>query len=91
MTTLMVGAAETVITSIKDRPDVYAELYARVLVLADGQMQTRYRNGGLRAVFTSGTTRCYSMQSKMPRAYRQSKSSSTVAIHITLRGLMDAR
>ena len=33
MTTLMAGAAETVITSIKDRPEVYAELYARVLVL----------------------------------------------------------
>ncbi len=39
MTTLMAGAAETVITSIKDRPDVYAELYARVLVLADGKKQ----------------------------------------------------
>ena len=39
MTTLMVGAAETVITSIKDRPEVYAELYARVLVLADGETQ----------------------------------------------------
>ncbi|MXV84816.1 hypothetical protein F4X88_18670 [Candidatus Poribacteria bacterium] len=39
MTTLMAGAAETVITSIKDRPDVYAELYARVLVLADGEKQ----------------------------------------------------
>jgi hypothetical protein len=35
----MAGAAETVITSIKDRPDVYAELYARVLVLADGEKQ----------------------------------------------------
>ena len=39
MTTLMAGSAETVITSIKDRPDVYAELYARVLVLADGEKQ----------------------------------------------------
>ena len=39
MTTLMAGAAETIITSIKDRPDVYAELYARVLVLADGEKQ----------------------------------------------------
>ena len=39
MDTLMAGAAETVITSIKDRPDVYAELYARVLVLADGETQ----------------------------------------------------
>ena len=39
MTTLMAGAAETVITSIKDRPEVYAELYARVLVLADGEKQ----------------------------------------------------
>ena len=36
-TTLMAGASETVITSIKDRPEVYAELYARVLVLADGE------------------------------------------------------
>lgn len=39
MTNLMAGAAETIITSIKDRPDVYAELYARVLVLADGEKQ----------------------------------------------------
>ena len=39
MTTLTAGAAETVITSIKDRPEVYAELYARVLVLADGEKQ----------------------------------------------------
>ncbi len=38
-THLMAGAAETVITSIKDRPDVYAELYARALVLADGEKQ----------------------------------------------------
>ena len=38
-TTLMAGASETVITSIKDRPEVYAELYARVLVLADGEKQ----------------------------------------------------
>ena len=35
----MAGAAESVITSIKDRPDVYAELYARTLVLADGETQ----------------------------------------------------
>ena len=34
-TTLMAGAAETVITSVKDRPDVYDDLYARALVLAD--------------------------------------------------------
>ena len=33
----MAGAAETVITSIKDKPEVYAELYARALVLADGE------------------------------------------------------
>ena len=39
MHTLMAGAAETVITAIKDRPDVYAELYARALVLADGEKQ----------------------------------------------------
>ena len=39
MTTLMAGAAETVITSIKNRPAVYAELYARALVLADGEKQ----------------------------------------------------
>ena len=39
MTTLTAGAAETVITSIKDRPEVYAELYARVLVLDDGEKQ----------------------------------------------------
>ena len=38
-THLMAGAAETVITSIKDKPDVYAELYARALVLADGEKQ----------------------------------------------------
>ncbi len=37
MSTLMAGAAETVITSIKDKPEVYAELYARALVLADGE------------------------------------------------------
>lgn len=36
-TTLMAGAAETPITQIKDRPDVYAELYARALVLADAE------------------------------------------------------
>ena len=39
MDTLMAGAAETVITSIKDKPEVYAELYARALVLADGEKQ----------------------------------------------------
>ena len=39
MTTLRAGAAETVITSIKDKPEVYAELYARALVLADGEKQ----------------------------------------------------
>ncbi len=39
MTILMAGAAETVITSIKDRPAIYAELYARVLVLADDEKQ----------------------------------------------------
>lgn len=37
MNILMAGAAETVITSIKDKPEVYAELYARALVLADGE------------------------------------------------------
>ncbi len=35
--TLRVGAAETPITTIKDRPEVYAELYARALVLADSE------------------------------------------------------
>ena len=39
MTHLMAGAAETVITSIKDKPEVYAELYARALVFADGEKQ----------------------------------------------------
>ena len=39
MDTLMAGAAETTITAIKDRPEVYAELYARALVLADGENQ----------------------------------------------------
>lgn len=39
MTTLLAGAAETPITAIKDKPDVYAELYARALVLADGEKQ----------------------------------------------------
>ena len=38
-TQLMAGAAETPITTIKDRPNVYAELYARALVLADGEKQ----------------------------------------------------
>ena len=37
MSALMAGAAETVITSIKDKSEVYAELYARALVLADGE------------------------------------------------------
>ena len=35
----MAGAAETVITAIKDKPEVYAELYARALVLTDGEKQ----------------------------------------------------
>jgi len=35
----MAGAAKTTITSIKDKPKVYAELYARALVLADGEKQ----------------------------------------------------
>jgi len=35
----MAGAAETTITSIKDKPEVYAELYARALALADGEKQ----------------------------------------------------
>lgn len=39
MNTLTAGAAERVITSIKDKPDVYAELYARALVLSDGEKQ----------------------------------------------------
>ena len=39
MSALMAGAAETVITSIKDKPEVYAELYARALVLTDGETQ----------------------------------------------------
>ena len=39
MNTLMAGAAETPITAIKDKPEVYAELYARALVLADGEKQ----------------------------------------------------
>ena len=38
-THLMAGAAETAITAIKDRPEVYAELYARALVFADGETQ----------------------------------------------------
>ena len=38
-TTLTAGAAETPITQIKDKPDVYAELYARALVLADAEKQ----------------------------------------------------
>ena len=32
----MAGAAETVITRVKDRPDVYDDLYARALVLGEG-------------------------------------------------------
>ena len=39
MTHLMAGAAETTITAIKDKPEVYAELYARALVLADGDIR----------------------------------------------------
>ena len=39
MDTLTAGAAETVITAIKDKPEVYAELYARALVLADAEKQ----------------------------------------------------
>lgn len=38
-THLMAGAAETTITAIKDKQEVYAELYARALVLADGETQ----------------------------------------------------
>lgn len=38
-TILLAGAAETIITSINDRPKVYAELFARALVLADGEIQ----------------------------------------------------
>lgn len=38
-TPLMAGAAETPITQIKDKPEVYAELYARALVLADDEKQ----------------------------------------------------
>ncbi|RKU31526.1 hypothetical protein C6497_01645 [Candidatus Poribacteria bacterium] len=38
-THLSAGAAETTITSIKDNPDVYAEIYARVLVLSDNNIQ----------------------------------------------------
>ncbi|MDE0086609.1 MAG: hypothetical protein OXU23_12900 [Candidatus Poribacteria bacterium] len=38
-TRLKAGAAETNITAIKDKPEVYAELYARALVLADGETQ----------------------------------------------------
>jgi len=34
-TTLMAGAAETVITRVKDRPEVYEDLYARALVLTE--------------------------------------------------------
>ena len=34
--TLMCGAAETVITRVKDRPEVYEDLYARALVLTEG-------------------------------------------------------
>lgn len=36
---LSAAAAETPITSIKDNPDVYAEIYARVLVLSDNNIQ----------------------------------------------------
>jgi len=34
--TLRCGAAETVITQVKDRPEVYLDLYARALVVAEG-------------------------------------------------------
>lgn len=34
------GAAETVITRVKDRPEVYADLYARALVLEEGDRRT---------------------------------------------------
>ena len=36
---LRAGAAETAITAIKDKSDVYAELYARALVLDDGEIR----------------------------------------------------
>ena len=39
MHTLMAGAAETTITAIKDKSEVYAELYARALVLDDGEIR----------------------------------------------------
>ncbi|MHC4985731.1 MAG: hypothetical protein ACYTFO_06195 [Planctomycetota bacterium] len=35
----MAGAAETVITQIKDRPEVYDDLYARALVLGNGSQR----------------------------------------------------
>lgn len=38
-TQLSAGAAETTITNIKDKPDVYAEIYARALVLSDNKSQ----------------------------------------------------
>ncbi|REK26208.1 MAG: hypothetical protein DWQ42_09775 [Planctomycetota bacterium] len=37
--TLQCGAAETIITRVKDRPEVYADLYARALVLQHGAQQ----------------------------------------------------
>ncbi|MDE0637487.1 MAG: hypothetical protein OXI43_16750 [Candidatus Poribacteria bacterium] len=38
-THLMASASETNITAIKDKPEIYAELYARALVLSDGETQ----------------------------------------------------
>lgn len=38
-TQLSAGAAETTITNIKDNPDVYAEIFARALVLSDNKTQ----------------------------------------------------
>ena len=35
----MAGAAEAVITQVKDRPDVYLDLYARALVIDDGRQK----------------------------------------------------
>ncbi len=37
--TWQAGAAETVITDVKDKPEVYMELYARALVLGSGQQR----------------------------------------------------
>lgn len=38
-TTWTAGAAETVITQVKDRPEVYMDLYARALVLGNGSQR----------------------------------------------------